>query len=78
MLKVRNESAEFEIGVLGVSEVRGPASIAQKLYRETEESREQRRTLVEAKKAMPIYERVWESGRPTKRDRRTMDRLRGR
>jgi len=78
MLKVKNDSGEFEIEVLGLSEVRGPASVAQALYRETDESREQRRALAEARKAVPTYESTWESGRPTKRDRRVMNRVRGR
>lgn len=78
MLKVKNESGEFEVEVLGLSEVRGPATVAQGLYRETDESKEQRRVLIEAKKALPVYESIWESGRPTKRDRRVMTRLRGR
>lgn len=78
MLKVKNESGEFEIEVLGLSEVRGPASTARELYRETDESKERRRTLAEARKAMPVYESTWESGRPTKRDRRVMNRFRGR
>ncbi len=78
MLKVKNDSGEFEVEVLGLSEVRGPASVAQGLYRETDESKEQRRALAEAKKAVPAYESTWESGRPTKRDRRVMTRLRGR
>ena len=78
MLKVKNDSGEFEVEVLGLSEVRGPASVAQGLYRETDESKVQRRALAEAKKAVPVYESTWESGRPTKRDRRVMSRLRGR
>jgi ribosome-associated heat shock protein Hsp15 len=77
MLKVKNDSGEFEIEVIELSDVRGPASVAQGLYRETDESKEQRRALLEAKKAIPTYESTWESGRPTKRDRRVMTRFRG-
>ena len=32
MLRVTNEGGEFEVKVLGLSDVRGPASVAQKLY----------------------------------------------
>ena len=78
MVKVKNDSGEFVIEVLGVSDVRGPATVAQGLYRETEESKAARAAVVEAKKAIPVYESTWESGRPTKRDRRVMTRLRGR
>jgi ribosome-associated heat shock protein Hsp15 len=76
-LKVRNESGEFVVEVLGLSEVRGPASVAQTMYRETPESKELRQRMAEARKSMPVFE-SWESGRPTKRDRRVMNRFRGR
>lgn len=78
MLRVKNEGGEFAVEVLGLSEVRGPASVAQSLYRETDESRELRKKLADAAKSMPVYESAWESGRPTKRDRRQMERARGR
>ena len=78
VLRVKNASGEFVIEVLGVSEVRGSAAVAQTMYRETDESKEQRKLLAEARKAMPVYESAWEGGRPTKRDRRTMGRVRGR
>jgi ribosome-associated heat shock protein Hsp15 len=78
MLKVKNDSGEFQIEVLALSDVRGPATVAQGLYRETEESKAARLAVVEARKAIPVYESTWESGRPTKRDRRVMSRLRGR
>jgi len=78
MLRVKNDSGEFQIEVLGLSDVRGPATVAQGLYRETEESKAARAAVVEARKAIPVYERTWESGRPTKKDRRDMSRLRGR
>jgi ribosome-associated heat shock protein Hsp15 len=78
MLKVKNDSVEFQIEVLALSDVRGPASVAQGLYRETDESKAARQAVAEARKAIPVYESTWESGRPTKKDRRVMSRLRGR
>lgn len=77
MLRVKNDGGVFDVEVLGLSEMRGPASVAQTLYRETDASREARQKLAEERKAMPNFE--WErEGKPSKRDRRVMDRLRGR
>jgi len=77
-LKVRNEGGDFDIEVLGLSQMRGPAAAAKLLYRESDESREQRQKLAGERKAMPQFETAWDSGRPTKRDRRQLDRARGR
>jgi len=77
LLRVKNPSGEFQIEVLGLSEMRGPAPVAQQLYRETEESRELRLKLAEERKAMPHFENSREA-RPSKRDRRQLSRLRGR
>jgi ribosome-associated heat shock protein Hsp15 len=77
MLRVKNDSGDFEIEVLAVSEMRGPAAVAQTLYRETEASRELRLKLIEERKAMPHFEAARE-GKPSKRDRRELGRLRGR
>ena len=77
MLEVKNESGEFQIEILGLSEMRGPAPVAQQLYRETEASRELRVKLAEQRKAMPRFETT-RIGKPSKRDRREIDRLRGR
>lgn len=77
MLQVKNDSGEFEIEVLGLSEMRGPAPIAQLLYRETEASRELRFRLAAQRKAMPSFETT-RVGKPSKRDRREIDRLRRR
>jgi ribosome-associated heat shock protein Hsp15 len=77
MLRVKNEGGTFDVEVLGLSEMRGPAAVAQTLYRETEASREARQRVAEQRKAMPNFE--WErEGKPSKRDRRVIDRLRGR
>ena len=76
-LRVRNDGGEFQVDVLALSDMRGPAPVAQTLYRETEASRELRIKLAEERKAMPRLEAVHE-GRPSKRDRRNFDRLRGR
>src|SRR5258705_5625748 len=75
LLQVKNDSGEFQVEVLLLSEIRGPAVIAQTLYRETEASRELRLKLAEERKAMPHYGASRE-GKPSKRDRRKLDRLR--
>jgi ribosome-associated heat shock protein Hsp15 len=77
LLRVKNPSGEFQVEVLGLSEMRGPAPVAQKLYRETEESRELRLKLAEERKTIPRIESTRE-GKPSKRDRREIARLRGR
>src|ERR1700724_3571409 len=51
LLRVTNDSGDFKIEVLALSEVRGSASVALTLYRETEESRELRRKAAEERKA---------------------------
>jgi ribosome-associated heat shock protein Hsp15 len=76
-LQVKNDSGVFQVEVLALSEIRGPASVAQTLYRETEESRELRRKLADERKAMPRLEALPE-GRPSKRNRRVFERLRDR
>ncbi len=64
-----------DVEVLALSAARGPAPIAQMLYRETPESITQRETQAEARRLAP--EPAWqrEQGRPTKRDRRQMQDL---
>jgi ribosome-associated heat shock protein Hsp15 len=54
------------------------AAEAAKLYEETEESREAREQFVEQRKLVEPVRSEWGKGRPTKRDRRDMERLRGR
>ena len=73
-LLVKNPAGDFHIQVLAVSEIRGPAAVAQTLYRETEAGKELRLKLAAERKAMAPFD----TGRPSKRDRRTIDRLRGR
>ena len=77
MLRVTNEGGEFEIEVLLLSEVRGPASVAQTLYRETESSCELRQKVSAERKAMKQFEEL-PAGRPSKRDRRRIIQFRGR
>ena len=76
-LQVKNGSGDFQVEVLLLSDMRGPAVVAQTLYRETEESRELRRKVAEERKTMPFLEALHE-GKPSKRDRRELSRLRGR
>src|SRR5664279_4081929 len=77
LLHVTNDAGDFQVQVLLLSEVRGPAPVAQTLYRETDESRELRAKLAAERKATGQFETSQE-GRPSKRDRRQINRLRGR
>jgi ribosome-associated heat shock protein Hsp15 len=77
MLRVINEGGEFEIEVLGLSEVRGPAVEAQKLYRETETSKEMRQKVAAERRAAREFE-ILPAARPSKRDRRRIIQFRGR
>ncbi|MBV8821031.1 MAG: RNA-binding S4 domain-containing protein, partial [Acidobacteriaceae bacterium] len=56
LLEIKNGSGDFQVEVLGLSEMRGPAPVAQTLYRETDESRALRAKLVEQRKNMPPIE----------------------
>jgi ribosome-associated heat shock protein Hsp15 len=76
-LRVTNEGGDFQIEVLLLSEIRGPASVAQTLYRETEESREMRLKVAAERKAMRQFEEL-PAGRPSKHDRRRIIQFRGR
>lgn len=76
-LVVKNDVGEFHVGVLALIEMRGPAAQAATMYAETEASRVARARLVEERKNAPGFDAPWE-GRPSKRDRRVIDRFRGR
>jgi ribosome-associated heat shock protein Hsp15 len=77
LLQIKNDGGDFQVEVLDVSEVRGPAAVAQTLYRETDASRELRLKLAEERRLASHFEASRE-GKPSKRDRRDLARLRGR
>ena len=76
-LKVKTGGGDYQVEVLVLSEMRGPAAVAQTLYRETEANRELRLKLAEERKAMQHFDAM-RDGKPSKRDRRDLDRFRGR
>ena len=73
MLTIRLGPYQHVVEVLGLSNKRGPATEAQKLYQETEESRQKREVLALELKAQP--EPTHHEGRPTKRDRREIEKF---
>lgn len=72
-MNIRIGNYQYEIEVLALSNKRGSATVAQQLYSETEESRQQREIIAERLKAQP--KPFYTKGRPTKRDRRQIMRL---
>ena len=77
MLHIRNEAGEFQVEVLALSQQRGPAAVAQTLYRETEDSKELRRKAAEERKLLGPLDFAAPSKRPSKRDRRLIHSFRG-
>jgi len=69
-IAVRQGGLERVVEVLALSTVRGPAAVAQALYRETPESVAARQRAAEARRLAPEPAGTIEQGRPTKRDRR--------
>jgi ribosome-associated heat shock protein Hsp15 len=74
-VSIRKSDFQWDVVVRGISEQRGPASVAQKLYEETSESRAERERRMDLRRwgAEPAAAL---KGRPTKRDRRLIDKLR--
>jgi ribosome-associated heat shock protein Hsp15 len=75
-LQVTTEGGIFEIEVLGLSDVRGPAPVAQALYRETEESKVARQKVAEERRLNREFAPA-PTSRPSKRDRRRIIQFRG-
>jgi ribosome-associated heat shock protein Hsp15 len=74
-IRVRLGPFEHHVIVRGVSDRRGSATVAQTLYEETAESRARRERQAEQLRLAPAGF-LFEKGRPTKRDRRELERFR--
>ena len=76
LVEIEIEHVLWQVNVLGICEVRGPAPIAQTLYAETDSGREKR--VAENERSKTYREPAAAlQGRPTKRDRRIIDKLSG-
>ena len=77
-VSVRRDGLERSFVVKGISNVRGPAPVAQQLYEETPESIAARERYIQQRRMAPEPAHSIEHGRPTKRERRDIDTWGGR
>lgn len=77
LITLHKDSPPMQVHVRGVSPVRGPAPVARLLYEETPESVAAREQAAEMRRLAPEPAHELTAGRPTKRDRRLIDHLRG-
>ena len=77
LLQIETPGGDFEVEVLQLSDVRGPAPVAQTLFRETDASRERRAKVAQERKQMRDFAPA-PPGRPSKRDRRRIIQFRER
>jgi ribosome-associated heat shock protein Hsp15 len=70
---VRREGPTRTVVVKGLSDVRGPAPVAQQLYEETPESLQERERATEQRRYAREPALAIEHGRPTKRGRRDLE-----
>jgi ribosome-associated heat shock protein Hsp15 len=76
LVEIDIERIVWQVQVLGICEVRGPASVAQTLYAETADSQAKRTAELERRKTFREPAAALH-GRPTKRDRRIIDKFSG-
>lgn len=74
MLVLQFGQMRFDVEVLALSDKRGPAPVAQKLYRETDESMARRALIAEQHRLQPEVSSF--KYRPTKKDRREIEKFR--
>lgn len=76
-VQLRSGPVTRTVTVLLISDKRGPAPVAATLYQETEDSVKQRLQAAEQRRLAPEPALTLQQGRPTKRDRRDTEKLRG-
>lgn len=72
VIQVRQGAVTRQVSVKGLSDVRGPAPVAQALYEETAESIKAREEFARNRRFVADPSAAIEHGRPTKRDRRQL------